>query len=557
MPIQVLSPQVVSRIAAGEVVERPSSVVKELVENALDAGASQITVEVRGGGVDLIRVLDNGHGIPHGEAELAFHRYATSKIGTTADLDGITTLGFRGEALPAMATVAEVEMFTRHADGEVGTYLSLREGQTLQRRSRARPPGTTVTVRHLFRGFPARLKFLKSRPTENGHTATVVTHYALSCPGVQFRLYMEGRETLRTSGSDSLRQAALEVYDLEVSEALLEVEGNGVRGLISPPSLTRSTRGYQSFFVNRRWVRNPQLSWALEDAYQGLLGTGRHPVAILHLSLPPEDVDVNIHPAKAEVKFRDQRAVTSALQQAVGQALGHMAVLPLGRMEPTPSWMPGGAVAQPHLFSPPTAPSGGPTMAPVSATAPSVLRPVGQVGNNYIVAEGPDGLYLIDQHTAHERILYERLMTQREKQAVEVQGLLEPLVLEVDRHQREAMEHGGEALASYGFTVEPFGEGSYLVRAVPAMLRGEGVKKALEEVLSSLEKGGEAEWPRHIATSLACHGAVRAGQALSMEEMRELLRGLEGCEQPYICPHGRPVMLHLSSAHIDKQFGRR
>ncbi len=554
MPIQVLAPQVVSRIAAGEVVERPASADKELVENALDAGASQITVEVRGGGVDLVRVLDNGFGIPHQETELAFHRYATSKVGTTADLEGITTLGFRGEALPAMATVAEVEMFTRHAEEVVGTYLSLREGQTVQRRSRARPPGTTVTVRHLFRGFPARLKFLKSRPTENGHTTAVVTHYALSFPGVQFSLYLEGRETLRTSGSDSLRQAALEVYGLEVSEALLEVEGEGVRGLISPPSLTRSTRGYQSFFVNRRWVRNPQLSWALEDAYQGLLGTGRHPVAVLHLTIPPGDVDVNIHPAKAEVKFSNQRAVTSALQQAVGQALGHT---PVPRMEPTPSWVPSGGGEQPHLFSTPTAPPGNPTMSQVSAATPSILRPVGQIGNNYIVAEGPDGLYLIDQHTAHERILFERLLAQREKQAVEVQGLLEPLLLEVDRHQREAMEHGGEALSSYGFAVEPFGEGSYLVRAVPALLRGEGVRPALEEVLSSLEKGGEAEWPRRIATSLACHGAVRAGQSLSQEEMRELLRGLEGCEQPYICPHGRPVMLHFSSAHIDKQFGRR
>jgi DNA mismatch repair protein MutL len=312
-------------------------------------------------------------------------------------------------------------------------------------------------------------------------------------------------------------------------------------------------------------VRNPVLSWALEDAYQGLLGTGRHPVAVLHLDIPPEDLDVNIHPAKAEVKFRDQRAVTSAIQEAVCKALGHM---PVSRMEPAPSWMDRGMDSglgqevtgggqQPALFAAQATPATGPAMTQVSATAPSVLRPVGQVGNNYIVAEGPDGLYLIDQHTAHERILYERLMAQREKQAVEVQGLLEPLVLEMDRRQQSALEYGGEALSGYGFTVELFGEGSLLVRAVPAMLRGEGVKKALEEVLGSLKRGGEAEWPRRIATSLACHGAVRAGQALSLEEMRELLRGLEGCNQPYICPHGRPVMLHFSSTNIDKQFGRR
>ena len=327
-----------------------------------------------------------------------------------------------------------------------------------------------------------------------------------------------------------------------------------MRGLVSPPSLTRSTRAYQSFFVNRRWVRNPALSWALEEAYQGLLGTGRHPVAVLHLTVAPGDVDVNIHPTKAEVKFRHQPTVTLAIQKAVGQALGHMAV---PRLEPAPSWVPGGGGEQPPLFAPPPSTPGGPLMTEVSRTAPSILRPVGQVGNSYIVAEGPDGLYLIDQHTAHERILFERLLAPREKRAVEVQGLLEPLVLEVDRHQREALEAGGEALSSYGFTLEPFGEGSYLVRAVPALLRGEGVKRALEEVLVSLGKGGEGEWPRQIATSVACHGAVRAGQALSVEEMRELLRGLEGCAQPYICPHGRPVMLHLSSAHIDKQFGRR
>jgi DNA mismatch repair protein MutL len=465
--------------------------------------------------------------------------------------------------------VAEVEMLTRHPGEEVGIYISLQEGETLQRRSRARPPGTTITIRHLFRGFPARLKFLKSRPTENGHTAAVVSHYALAFPGVQFNLYLEGRQALHTSGDDDLRQAALEVFDLEVSEALLEVEGESVRGLISPPSLTRSNRSHQSFFVNRRWVRNPVLSWALEDAYQGLLGTGRHPVAVLHLNIPPEDLDVNIHPAKAEVKFRDQRAVTSAIQEAVCKALGH---IPVPRMEPAPSWMYRGTDRsmdrglgqdvpgegrQPALFAAQAGPTTGQAMTQVSTTAPSVLRPVGQMGNNYIVAEGPDGLYLIDQHTAHERILYERLMAQREKQTVEMQGLLEPLVMEMDRRQQSTLEYGGEALSTYGFTVEPFGEGSLLVRAVPAMLRGEGIKKALEEVLGSLERGGEAEWPRRIATSLACHGAVRAGQALSIEEMRELLRGLEGCNQPYICPHGRPVMLHFSSTNIDKQFGRR
>ncbi|MDP7469370.1 MAG: DNA mismatch repair endonuclease MutL, partial [Dehalococcoidia bacterium] len=530
-------------------------------ENALDAGASQITVEVKGGGVDVIRVLDNGHGIPPQEVEMAFQRYATSKISSTEDLDGITTLGFRGEALPAMAAVAEVEILTRHLREKVGTYISLQDGQTLQRRSRARPPGTTITVRYLFRGFPARLKFLKSRPTENGHTSAVVSHYALAFPGVKFNLYLEGRQALRTSGDADLRQASLEVYNLEVSEALLEVEGKNVTGLISPPSLTRSNRSHQSFFVNRRWVRNPMLSWALEDAYQGLLSSGRHPMAVLHLDIPPEDLDVNIHPAKAEVKFRDQRIVTAAIQDAVCKALDHM---PVPRMEARPSWMnrgmgqgvPAGG-RQPALFTAHTSPAAGPAMTQVSSTSPSVLRPVGQVCNNYIVAEGPDGLYLMDQHTVHERILYERLMAQRDKQTVEVQGLLEPMVLEMDRRQQSALEYGGEALSGYGFTVEPFGEGNLLVRAVPAMLQGTGVKQALEEVLGSLDRGGEAEWPRRIATSLACHGAVRAGQSLSLDEMRELLRGLEDCNQPYICPHGRPVMLHFSSSNIDKQFGRR
>ncbi|MCX6004500.1 MAG: DNA mismatch repair endonuclease MutL, partial [Chloroflexi bacterium] len=325
MPIKVLPPEVTSKIAAGEVVDRPASVVKELLENSLDAGATQITVEVQNGGVSLIRVTDNGNGLDARESEIAFLRHATSKISSLDDLEHINTLGFRGEALPSIASVAEVEMLTNKSSTTAAAYLRLENGEIVVKEKRSRPPGTTITARHLFRNFPARLKFLKSATTESGHIANVVSQYALAFPCVKFNLLVDGKVNLRTSGDGELRSTVSELYGLETAQKMLIVESSDnlikLNGLTSPPAVQRSSRSYLSFFVNRRYVRNSLLARAVDTAYQGLLMTGRHPVVILNISIPPEEVDVNVHPTKIEVKFRNNNAVFMAVEKALRQTL--------------------------------------------------------------------------------------------------------------------------------------------------------------------------------------------------------------------------------------------
>ena len=336
MPIRVLASDVVSKIAAGEVVERPASVVKELVENSLDADATQISVEVRGGGVNLIRVIDNGTGIPPDEVTVAFQRYATSKIGDLGDLDAISSLGFRGEALPSIAAVAEVEVMTRTAEELAGIYLSLKNGVVVKTGKRASPQGTTVTVRHLFQNVPARLKFLKSNTTESSRISNLVSQYSLAFPEVRFSLFHDGRTALQTVGNGALRDVMVKVYGLETAGAMIAVgEGNyPVWGFVSPPHLARSSRGHLSFFINRRWVQSGLLSRATEDAYRGLLMTGKHPIAVINISLPPKDIDVNVHPSKAEVKFRDEHDLFTTVQRSVRAALVKEMTVPQGHRHP-------------------------------------------------------------------------------------------------------------------------------------------------------------------------------------------------------------------------------
>ena len=569
MPIRVLDPQVVSRIAAGEVVERPASVVKELVENSLDAGSSQISIEVRGGGVSLIRVTDNGAGIPPGEVEIAFARYATNKVSSLEDLESISSLGFRGEALPSIAAVAEVDMVTCAAGESAGTYLSLKDGVAVSRGSQGRSPGTTVTVRNLFRKLPARLKFLKSPATENSHIAHVVSQYALVFPEVKFVLFIDGRMALTTPGGGQLIDSVTQVYGLEVAQNMLEVKSRGwqgraaitppqVTGMAGSPAISRSSRGYLSLFVNRRWISSRLLARAVEEAYHGLLMEGKHPVAIINISLPPEEVDVNMHPTKIEVKFGNEHIVFTTVQRAVRQAL--IELVPVPKIE---------EVATPYISPSPTRQVSWPSVmggdsltgwAPVAPQTPAVslpaLRILGQLLSSYIIAEGPDGLYLIDQHAAHERILFEKIKRQRSRQEVEVQGLLEPVTFEVNPKQEEVLKSHYENLAEFGFTIEPFGDRTHLVRAVPVLLYNQDWVGMLRELLDSLSGEDKDDWGEKVAISIACHSAVRAGQALTNDEMRQLIRQLEQVATPHTCPHGRPTMVRLSSGQLKKEFGR-
>ena len=562
MPIKVLAREVASKIAAGEVVERPASVVKELVENSLDAGASQITVEAQGGGVRFIKVTDNGSGISEGDVQPAFRRYATSKIDTLADLETISTLGFRGEALPSIAAVAEMKILTQAAGDTAATYLQLRGGTVANREKRGRPQGTTVTVHHLFRHFPARLKFLKSATTENGHIANLLSQYALAFPEVRFNLSLEGRTTLHTPGNGNLRDVVAEVYGLEIAEQMLAIGGTaqapGVTGLVSPASLARSSRGYLSFFVNRRWVRSSLLARAAEDAYQGSLMAGRHPIVILNVSLPPQEVDVNVHPTKTEVRFRSGQTVYAAVEKSISKVVVKASPpkVRVAASPPTPS---------PSLWT-----ASGPETTPVPTPAPSlsatkaaemtfvpILRVAGQLSSSYIMAEGPEGLYLIDQHAAHERVLFERILTQRSQQNVDIQGLLEPVNVELSPKHEEVLKARGELLNEFGFSLEPFGGRSYLLRAVPVMMKGGNLAEGVRTLLDSLSSDeGPLRREEKMAQSLACHAAVKAGESLTDEEMRELVRQLEQTSQPRTCPHGRPTMIHLSSRQLEKEFGR-
>jgi len=555
MPIKVLATEVVSKIAAGEVIERPASVVKELIENSLDAGATQIAVEAQGGGVELIKVSDNGEGIPASELELAFHRYATSKIGNLDDLEKISSLGFRGEALPSIAAVAEVEILTQTSSEVAGSYLDLRKGKVVHRESRARPQGTTITVRRLFRYFPARLKFLKSVNTENSHIAHLVSQYALAFPEVKFSLVLDKRPSLRTTGNGDLREVVNEIYGSEVAQRMLKVEQKDglakVGGLTSPPSLARSNRNYLSFFVNRRWVRSPLLTRATEEAYRGLLMDGQHPVAVISISLPAQELDVNIHPAKAQIKFCHEQAAFSSVQKAIEEALART---PIASSKAVPFSVSSGQWQSPRMLM-----DNEPAF--VVAQLPTmelpVLRVLGQLANTYIIAEGPNGLYLIDQHAAHERILYDRISAQWAQKEVEVQGLLQPITMELSPREEETLRASKEFLAEFGFTIEPFGNRSYVIRAIPALMAKANIIEIISALLDSLaSKESPHPWEEKIAQSLACHGAIRAGQQLSNEEMRELIKQLEQTKQPRACPHGRPTMIHLSSHQLEKEFGR-
>nr|HID12780.1 DNA mismatch repair endonuclease MutL [Anaerolineae bacterium] len=507
MPIRVLPEEVASQIAAGEVVERPSSVVKELVENGIDAGACDIRVETRAGGKRFIRVTDDGCGVPAAEVELAFQRHSTSKLATADDLARITTLGFRGEALASIAAVSRVTFATRAAGEPVGTLLRLEGGRLVTRQESGRPPGTAVTVEDLFFNVPARRKFLRSERTERRHIDGWLTRYAMAYPALRFTLVHDGRVVFQSPGNDRLRDVLVAVYGLEVGAAVLEIIPDDqqpatsiqVTGFVSPPSLHRANRGYITLFVNGRWVQDVRLTYAIIQAYHTLLPTGRYPLAVVMVHLPPEEVDVNVHPTKAEVRFRDGDAVFRAVQKAVRRTLLERSPVPIAAHPPT-AWpvppaqwarkrserlaglrlRPAGEQLRFEEQPPDVAVSETSLALPAGRIPP--LRVVGQLGATYIVAEGPEGMYLIDQHAAHERVLFERLLAERERAEVTSQALLEPQVVELAPEVASLLEEHLEVLSGLGFQVEPFGGTTVLVRALPAIVAETDSARVLEDV---------------------------------------------------------------------------
>jgi DNA mismatch repair protein MutL len=538
--IRALAPEVADAIAAGEVVERPASVVKELLENALDAGARRITVEIRGAGRNLLRVVDDGVGIPADQLALAFQRHATSKVRTLADLEAIETLGFRGEALASIAAVADVECTSS------GRRIHLRAGRVLEESQAGPAPGTVLEVRDLFANTPARLKFLKSEATETAACLHVVQQYALLHPELRLRAVVEGRAALQTAGT-GLADALAAVHGAGSAREMLTLDWPAVSGAVSQPKLSRGTREGILLAVNGRPIVSRALGFALDECYRGSLERGRHPVTVIDLAVDPGALDVNVHPAKREVKFREEGAVFTSLQKAVRAALAGSEVPRLAISVPAPAAA-SAVVRQLNLHEPGAEIR--PEPAPRASSIP--LRPLGQVLDGYLVAEGPEGVVLIDQHAAHERVLFNRFRARLEGGQTHSQALLLPVVVELDSARMAAFPGQEETLRTLGFEVEAFGPRAARVMAAPAETPPERIEAAFLEVLEGLRNHSLDE----ALASLACHSAVRFGDPLEPSEQRRLIEELESTTPDATCPHGRPTRLVLDWQDLKRHFRR-
>jgi DNA mismatch repair protein MutL len=539
---------VADAIAAGEVVERPASVVKELVENSLDAGARRLTVEIRGAGRTLIRVADDGAGIPLGELALAFQRHATSKLSALVDLEAVASLGFRGEALASIAAVAEVECRSS------GRRIRLRAGKTLEEGAAPPAAGTVTEVRDLFANIPARLKFLKTDPTENATALAAVMRYALLFSEVRFEAMVDGRRVLRTPGDGSARRALAAIHGEAVAAEMLEVSAPGVHGLVSQPRLSRGNRDALLLAANRRPVTSRSLVYALEECYLGRLERGRYPLAVLDLSLDPGSLDVNVHPAKREVRFREERAVFAVIQRAVRAALEGSGAHELRLPAPPGS---GRLPASPRVTRPLYDQSSADGAAREGVAAESgPLRPLGQVQDGYLVAEGPEGLVLVDQHAAHERVLYNRYLTRLQTGTSISQPFLLPEVMELEPQLLATATENRTRLEVAGFEVEQFGPRALRISAAPAEIAAGRAPEALRELLEVLADARHDGQTERLAASLACHSAVRFGDQLEPAEQRRLLLELESALDSVTCPHGRPTRLVIPWTDLRRHFGR-
>ncbi|MBI4280228.1 MAG: DNA mismatch repair endonuclease MutL [Armatimonadetes bacterium] len=668
--VVLLPSEIAERIAAGEVIERPASVVKELVENALDAGATLITVDVEAAGLGLIRVADDGDGMDAEDARLAFRRHATSKLASAEDLEAVRTLGFRGEALPSIAAVARVSLVTNLPGAAAGTRVRVEGGEVLDVGAEGAAAGTVVEVRDLFYNVPARRRFLKTPAREMALIQDAITRLALAHPQATFRVMSDGHEAATFPAAD-LPARVVQVMGRRVVGRLVEVEEAAstlyLRAFLGHPEVARSTRAQQFFTVNRRPVHSRMLSAAVEQAYHQLLPVGRYPLAAVFLDLPPREVDVNVHPRKLEIRFRDERRIFEMVRAVCRRLLLRT---PLIRRVPAPAdavaeqgeivpgvaagMAPGGAagetvsgVAAVEGDTPSVTPTGGavprspaapraqpmglyPEAAAVSPEVRETARPVdrdagaatsdpstyaldpagaadagagapdaqagilhtgigapgvtareagalgprvaprrripqvrlmGQVQRTYLVGESAEGLALVDQHAAHERVLYERLVRLRRAAAAQVQELLLPEVLEVGPAEAALLEDARDAFAALGFEVEPFGKGTYRLRAVPAPLVARAgaqmVRECLADLLADERTRRVEDRIERLAIAAACHSAVRAGDPLTLAEMEALLRDLDECEEPYTCFHGRPTLVVIPGGQLERWFLRR
>ncbi len=583
-PILPLSQDVAERIAAGEVIERPVSVVKELIENALDANAHEIHIEIRGGGLRLIRVTDDGYGIVEDQLEQAIARHSTSKIARVEDLHHLSTLGFRGEALASIAAVSECILLSRAIETETSgeehpaSFITIRGGEITQRGGRARVHGTTVTVRDLFYNVPARFKFMRDPRTEAGHITQLLRRFAVGYPGARFHLEVEGRPLLQTSGSGDLATTLAELYHLPLEEMLNPImfespeTGNThafkLLGYIGNRALAQGSRQHITLFINGRWVQSRSMQEAIESGYRGLLSKGKHPLLVLCIDLPAEELDANVHPAKTEVKLLHEAEIAAAVTRTIRIVLERSPALPEDLQLPGP-----GLVYQRRLPSPRRRGlrvSESAQEYPIEKASPgaaeilATLRPLAQLQQAVILAEAPDGsLYLIDQHRAHERVIYEHLrsiymgvsteLALSEEYWTGSHLLLEPVMVELKRHEADLLEQRLPVIRSLGLECERFGGRSFLIRSVPDSQGQEQLAGHLSE-LAHIAAEDSSDWQDRLLIGLACRSALRRGRELGIQEQSSLITSLANTTAPAACPHGSPILLHYSRKFLIDKF---
>jgi DNA mismatch repair protein MutL len=584
--INRLPPNLANQIAAGEVVERPASVVKELVENALDAGARRIAVAIELGGKKSIRVEDDGEGMEAEDARLAIERHATSKIADASDLAAILTLGFRGEALPSIASVSHFTLRTRARGMASGTEIRVDGGTVASEREAGAPEGTCIDVVDLFYNLPARRKFLKSDTAEATQISRLVTQLALGYPEVGFALTSGGRRLLDCPPAQGLRERFYQLFGdrPDLVEVRKQAGGVTLAGYVAALGDQGPVRGAQNVFVNRRIVRDRTIAHAIGEAYSVATIKERSPEVHLFLQIDPARVDVNVHPTKAEVRFLEQSLIHEVLRRALGEALGQgrapelqLSAFPVPPDEPRPMSIPGvlagatvGSRWMPDILARTPLPAGMAASAPVAiatpdapARTPAEIRPMiplGQFRDTFIIAVDDEGVAIVDQHVAHERVLFERVMEKLTAGRLESQRLLAPILLEMSPAQRQVIAQHAATLDRFGLEIEEFGGESVRLAAVPAILDAaecEAAVRALAEDLEGLDRGARVEDAlRRIAATMACHAAVKANYPLTLEKMRFILEELRRTAYSSVCPHGRPVVLRLSRREIEKNFQR-
>jgi len=579
--IKVLDEKLINKIAAGEVIERPASVVKELIENSIDAGARKIEVDIKEYGKQLIRIADDGHGMKKEDAELSILRHATSKIGTEEDLTAIITLGFRGEALASIAAVSNLIILTRPKEDIEGFRLEVEGGRLLQKGATGCPSGTTIEVHNLFFNTPARLKFLKTDTNELKSIADIVTRYSLLYKNIAFKLAHNGHTLLNTHMSDDWLDSIAAVYGAESARQLLPIDYDDgairIKGYISKPSLLKSDRGWQNFYVNGRYVKNDTLARALYDAYHTLLFINKHPIAVLDIRLDPSSVDVNVHPTKDIIKFSENTRVYDSLFRALrhtlqendlvtdysavpGQASLETPRIPMPKLDT----MPGIAKKEPLIH-------GSEKQIRLETKQPSFetreemqklprMRLLGQIAKTYFLAETDDGFMIIDQHVVEERINYEKFMKQFMGKNVATQTLMKPILIELSPEEKIIVVEHSSKLKDLGFEIEDFGDNSFMLRTVPTLFSRVQPKELLSEVLKQISENKKSAIEgiqEKIITRMACRASIKGGDDCSRPQMEELLKQLDRTELPWTCPHGRPVIIKFSKDEIEKMFRRK